>query len=218
MHVNMSPAELLEELEFLFEKYSQELQATTQPYYLARIRGKVDGFEYDPSDILVRETLMEHVGSLPVVATTLYPFIDNKDVNLGEALVMLAIHDIGELVTGDVMTFVKKSDKEKREQKAALQILHASYHDSYQDVESQTSVTAKFAKSIDKITPDIFDCITPAEITIQRYKHYVGIEAGEIMGLLLKHKRPYMLWNPFLTELHEHMYDKLSKKLKAASL
>jgi hypothetical protein len=57
---------LLEKLEFLFQGYSNELRATTQPYQLQRVQAGVDGYTYQPEDALVRETLMEHVGSLPM--------------------------------------------------------------------------------------------------------------------------------------------------------
>jgi HD domain-containing protein len=207
-------AELLEKFEFLFENYSNELRATTQPYQLQRVGDKVTAYKYHPEDILVRETLMEHIGSLPMVAIEFYPYINDASVDLGQALVMLAIHDIGELVTGDEMTFTKKASSKKPEHAAALKLLDASYHDIYEDVESQASQTAKFAKAIDKITPDIYDYLTPADITIQRFRHFVGIEQDEIMDLLLKHKRPYMLWNPFMTEFHKLLYEKIAAKLK----
>ncbi|HEU5379432.1 MAG TPA: HD domain-containing protein [Ktedonobacteraceae bacterium] len=136
---------------------------------------------------------MEHVGSLPMVATAFYPFIDDPDVDLGKALTMLAIHDIDELITGDEMTFTKSKDSKSPEMEAARKLLHPYYHNMYEDVEHQDSQTAKFAMAIDKITPDLFDYLTPVDISIWRFKHFVGIEPEEIMGLLLKHKRPYML-------------------------
>ena len=109
MKASKTAHELLEELEFLFEKYSQELRASTQPYYLAKVAGTVKDYAYHPEDILVRESLMEHVGSLPMVATAFFPFIKDEGVDLGDSLIMLAIHDIWELVTGDEMTFTKKA-------------------------------------------------------------------------------------------------------------
>ncbi len=214
MKASKDYAELLDELEFLFEKYSQEMRATTQPYHLAKVREHVKGYKYHPDDTIVRENLMEHVGSLPVVATTFYPYINDEGVDLGGALTMLAIHDIGELMTGDEMTFTKKASSKDPEHEAALHLLHPVYHAIYEDVESQTSKTAKFAKAIDKITPDIFDYLTPADITAWRFKHFVGIEANEIIDLIVKHKRPYMLWNPFMTEFHKVLLDRLAKKLK----
>lgn len=206
---------LLEEIEFLFEKYSNELRATTQPYQLRRVQDGVASYRYHPDDTLVRETLMEHVGSTPVVATAFYPYIDDQAVDLGQSLAMLAIHDIGELLEGDVMTFVKKDSAKDPEHAAALSLLHPFYHDLYNDVESQTSQSAKFAKAIDKITPDIVDYLTPADITVWRFKHFVGIGPDEIVPLIEKKKRPYMLWNPFMTEFHSLLLDRLAAKIAA---
>lgn len=208
---------LLKELEFLFEKYSQELRATTQPYYLRKVAKHVPDYAYHPEDILVRETLMEHVGSLPVVAAAFYPHINDAGVDLGQALLMLAIHDIGELITGDEMTFIKKESAKEPERQAALSLLHKYYHDAYHDVESQTSPSAKFAKAVDKITPDILDYLSPASVTLWRYRHFVGIEPDAIVGLIEAKKRPYMLWNPFMTEFHTLLLYRLGKKLAAAA-
>lgn len=209
-----SAENLLKELEFLFERYSQELRATTQPYYLAKIRGNVKDYKYHPEDILVRETLMEHVGSLPMVATAFYPYIKDDNVDLGKALIMLAIHDIGELMTGDEMTFIKKLDGKEAERQAALKLLHKSYHDAYDDVESQTSQSAKFSKAIDKVTPDIVDYLSPVDITIWRYRHFCKTEPEDIVDLIVKFKRPYMLWSPFMTEFHKLLMDKMTAKIK----
>lgn len=206
---------LLEELEFLFEGYSNELRTTTQPYQLSRIQTKVDGYEYYPDDILTRETLIEHVGSLPMLAAAFYPYIADEEVDLGKALRMLAIHDIGELITGDESVFTKKADSKIKEKEAALKLLNPIYHEDLEDIENQTSKSAKFAKAIDKINPDIIDLLTPAEITISRYKHYVGVEPDEIIDLIIKFKRPYMLWNPFMTEFHKLLMSKLEEKLSS---
>lgn len=208
----------LSELEFLFEKYSLELRATTQPFYLKQTIKQLPGYTYAPEDPLVRETLMEHIGSLPMVATAFYPYLNDPEVDLGASLTMLAIHDIGELITGDEMTFTKKSSAKDSEREAALSLLHASYHDIYDQVENQTNASAKFAKAVDKITPDIYDYLTPAEITIWRFKHFVGIEPEEIIPLIELKKRPYMLWNPFMTEFHTLLLGKLADKIKKETM
>lgn len=207
-----SPEKFLEELEFLFAGYSKELRATTQPFIYARMSKRLNR-AYDPADELIRETLMEHVGSLPVLAVAMYPYINDPEVDLGHALELLAIHDIGELTTGDDITFTKERSSKDAEREAALKLLHPMYHKAYDEMESRQTKTAQFAKAIDKINPDILDYLTPAEITIPRYKHFVGVEADDIVGLIVKHKRPYMLWNPFMTEFHILLMDKLAKKL-----
>lgn len=183
------------------------------PYHLEKIKKRVKGYQYHPYDTVVREPLIEHIGSLPMVATAFFPFIGDKDVDLGQSLIMLAIHDIGELITGDEITFTKKASSKNSEYQAAISLLHSSYHDIYDDVETQSSKSAKFAKAIDKITPDIMDYLTPADITIWRFKHFVGIEPDQIIPVMLKHKRPYMLWNPFMIEFHKLLYEKLATKL-----
>lgn len=94
-----------------------------------------------------------------------------------------------------------------------MKLLDPYYHKIYDDAENKISQSAKFAKAIDKITPDILDYLTPADITITRYKHFVGIEKDEIVDTIVKHKRPYMLWNPFMTEFHICLIQKLSEKL-----
>lgn len=208
---------LLEELEFLFEKYSEELRATTQPYYLRKITSQVSDYIYHPTDTLVRETLMEHVGSLPMVAIAFYPYIKDSQVDLGRALTMLAIHDIGELITGDEMTFTKKASAKAPEREAAMSLLHNSYHDIYDEMEMQKSRTAEFAKAIDKITPDILDYLTPGAITLERYKHYVGSHPLEIVPLIKAKKRPFMEWNPFMTEFHDALLVRIEAKLKEAA-
>jgi len=205
---------ILNNVVFLFERYSLERRATTQPYLLQTAQKTVKDYTYQPEDELVRETLMEHVGSLPVLATALFPYIDDPAVNLGDGLTMLAIHDIGELITGDEMTFTKLESAKDPERTAAYKLLDSSYHGLYDDAEAKGTATAKFAKAIDKITPDIFDYLTPVDVTIWRYKHFVGVEPGKIIPTIVKHKRPYMLWNPFMTSFHEHLMEQLAIKLQ----
>jgi hypothetical protein len=214
MVANTHIQEVLAKVEFLFEKYSLERRATTQPYLLNKVKETVKDYTYQPDDELVRETLMEHVGSTPVVATTLFPYLEDNEVNIGDSLTMLAIHDIGELITGDEITFTKKASSKNPEYEAALKLLNPIYHKIYDDLETKTSKSAKFAKAIDKITPDIMDYLTPADITVWRFKHFVGIEADQIIDMIVQHKRPYMLWNPFMTEFHTHLIEKLRNKLE----
>lgn len=207
--------DILDQIEFIFERYSLERRATTQPYLLRVVEGQIKDYTYHPDDELVRETLIEHIGSLPMLATALYPYIDDSEVDLGKSLIMMAIHDIGELITGDEMVFTKSANSHAAERKAALKLLNPIYHEAYNDAETKNSKSAKFAKSIDKINPDIIDYLTPPEITKWRYKKYVGIEPDQIIDTIVKHKRPYMLWNPFMTDFHVFLMEQLDKKLSA---
>lgn len=199
---------------FLYEGYSKEHRASTQPFHLQKVQQLIKNYKYDCKDFLIREPLIEHSGSLPIVATTIYPYINNPDVDLGRALVMLAIHDIGELTTGDEITFTKTSDKGVSEREEALKLLPESFHDIYLEIEGRTSDTARFAKAIDKITPDFVDLMTPAEITIDRMKIFANTKPTQIVPVIKKFKHPYMVWNPFMKKLHLELLRQLDKKLK----
>ncbi|MFK7803511.1 MAG: HD domain-containing protein [Anaerolineae bacterium] len=209
-----TPAELLDQIIFLYKGYSNEHRATTQPFHLERARNNVDGYVYGVEDLIVREPLIEHSGSLPIVATAIYPYINAPAVNLGDALTMLAIHDIGELIVGDDMTFTKKPETADAEQAHALELLPESLHEAYLDIEERRTESALFAKAIDKITPDIIDVMTPAEVTIKRFRHFVGIGPDEIVPLIKEFKHPYMVWNGFMIDLHLEILDRLDKMLR----
>ena len=209
-----TPAETLDHILFLYAGYSTEHRATTQPFHLERAKNNVREYRYEVEDLLVREPLIEHSGSLPIVATAIYPYIDAPAVNLGDALTMLAIHDIGELVVGDDMTFTKSKEVAEDEQAHALKLLPETFHEAYLDIEALRTESARFAKSVDKITPDIIDVMTPAEVTIKRFKHFVGKEPREIVPLIREFKHGYMVWNDYMTELHSEVLDRLDAKLR----
>jgi len=174
----------------------------------------VKDYVYEVEDLIVREPLIEHSGSLPIVATAIYPYINAPAVNLGDALTMLAIHDIGELIVGDDMTFTKNKNGAAAEQAHALRLLPESLHAAYIDIEERRTDSARFAKSVDKITPDIIDVMTPAEVTIKRFRHFVGIEPDEIVPMIKEFKHPFMVWNGFMTALHAEVLDRLDAKLR----
>ncbi len=205
----------LDELIFLYEHYSKEHRACTQPFHLEKVRAHVKDYEYKFDDLLVREPLIEHSGSLPVFATTLFPHIDNPNVDLGRALIMLAIHDIGELRVGDEITFTKKKDNGE-ERKHALELLHKSFHQAYIEMEELQSDTARFAKAVDKMTPDIVDMLAPAEVTIERYEKFTHKKPSEIVPMIKEFKHPYMVWNDFLTNLHLEVLRRVDEKLRTS--
>lgn len=202
----------LSEIIFLYSKYSTEHRANTQPFHLQKIIKQFKNYKYNCKDLIIREPLIEHTGSLPIIATAIYPYINNKNVNLGKALIMLAIHDIGELVVGDEITFTKKENNNEKIQ--ALKLLPKQFHSIYLEMEERKSYTAKFAKAIDKMTPDIIDLITPPKITIERYKVLINKNSNEIVSTIKQFKLPYMIWNEFLKNLELEIFDQLNTKLK----
>lgn len=206
--------EVLDHIIFLYERYSCEHRASTQPFHLQKIQKLVKNYQYECHDLLVREPLIEHSGSLPIIATTVYPHINDANVDLGKALIMLAIHDIGEIVVGDEITFLKKTKSSTSEKSEALKILPPEFHETYLEMEDRKSTTARFAKAIDKIAPDIVDLMTPIEITVQRYKIMVNKGPDQIIATIKEFKHPYMIWNDFMKNLHLEILSRLDTKLK----
>ena len=207
-------SETLDKIIALYKGYSEEHRASTQPFHLSKVKNLIKNYEYKTDDLLVREPLIEHTGSLPVVATAIYPHIENPNVDLGRALIMLAIHDIGELGVGDEITFTKKNENAAGEKDFALKLLDPSLHLIYLEMEERTTDTARFAKAVDKMTPDIVDLMTPVDVTVARYKAFTKKEPQEIVALIKEFKHPYMLWNDFMTKLHLEILQRINTNLE----
>ncbi len=160
-------AKILDDLIVQTEGYSKVFRKSTQPYILQRLKSKYPDQKFDFEDEVIRKSLIEHVGSLPIIASFLHPYLDHL-VDLGKVLTILAIHDIGEIKLGDELTFTKQKSKENEEFEIGLSLLHPNYHDLYQEEFEMSTLEAKFAKSIDKIAPDILDYIVGEDYSIAR--------------------------------------------------
>jgi putative hydrolases of HD superfamily len=199
---------VLESLVQLLTKYSAVYRKSTQPFTYEKVKGCFPNANFNFNNILIRESLLEHVGSLPIIAATIHPYLERK-VDLGKVLIMLSIHDIGETLIGDDLAFTKDHSC-KYEQETALKILHNNYHNIYREFEDKTSGEALFANSVDKIVPDIYDLVCGREYTINRLVAQANWNPEDVIDKIRRYKRPFMLWSPFLTKLHDEIFLKLS--------
>lgn len=197
-------------IESLLKGYSTVRRATVQPYYYDEYIKRHTDYQYDPADPIVRESLLEHVGMLPIIATYLHPHLETE-VDLGHVLKLLAIHDIGEVTTGDTPVFKKQGDEDEQERLAALDLLHPDYHVVYQEYITLETNEAKFAKSVDKLSPDLYDVLTDYKINSIRLACFTDNQPHEIPNLIRKHKSPYMRWNAFLKDFHDGLIGKLEE-------
>lgn len=198
------------ELAFLLENYALVQRASVNQYRWATKREKDNTYAYTPRELDIHETLLEHVGMLPVLATYFHPYLE-EDVDLGQTLTILAIHDIGELIDGDTNVFIKQTSQADQENKIALNLLHDQYHDLYNEFELLKTNEAKFAKSVDKIAPDIFDVLTDTEVTIERLREYAALEPNEIASTIENKKSPYMQWSTFFSAFHAELIEDLKQ-------
>jgi len=211
--MNKSFAKILSEVELLLDGYTRELRTSVQPY---KYKIKVEmspNYVYSPSDEDIRESLVEHVGVLPILATYFHQYV-TEPVNLGKALEMLAIHDIGEIIVGDKSVFLKQQDESEDETREALKILPVKQHSPYLEFKELKTNEAKFARSIDKIAPDIFDLLCPADLTVKRLKYFAHLEAKDIVDTVEKIKSPYMGWSVFFKEFHASVISRLREILE----
>jgi len=185
--------------------YSSVHRKSIQPFTKIKIAKQFPDYHDDFDHEIILERLLEHVGCLPVIATYLHPYMDHA-VDLGRSLVMIAIHDIGELTVGDELTFLKASDQGEEEFAAAMATLHDNYKALYSEMDILQSNEARFVKSIDKMAPDIFDYLCGEQYSIRRMERQAGWTSEAAMKNVRDKKRPYMEWSPFLVTLHDHLF------------
>ena len=192
----MNIVELVQRLSDLQDSYSLEKRnlITIDKYQDLLKTGVVD--KVDLNNPVLQETLMEHVGHLPILATYLHPHIEySQTINLGKVLMMLALHDIGETVVGDVYTYHKTDIDDKKEFEAAIKLIHPSQVDVYREYEDMKTLESQFAKAVDALAP-LIHSISITQLTLDHaYKHSVTIDMIE------EHKTKYFLFDEVLKEV-----------------
>lgn len=163
---------------------------------------------YDLEDTQYREPLLEHVGHLPIIATFLYPYLENREhVNLGETLAILAVHDIGETIEGDIFHFNKSNVQEEEESSAAKRILDKMYHEFINAFEKLDTNEAKFAYSVDKIAPKLHHISMPNEHLKKYFAHY------NFSPMKIRDKQiQFYEWDGFLKGFFLGIIDRLESK------
>lgn len=196
---------IFNELVDLHKKYYAVHRRTISLDKYSELENKKQNIKLDHN--MLRESLLEHVGSLPVVATFLYPYLENKkEIDLGKVLKMLAIHDIGEIIVGDGHPHQKTDDFIETEYQAAIQLLPKEYHALLDEYEEWKTLEAKFAKSVDVFTTFLSDQVLPSEFVRKRLRAH-GFSWEEIL------EKRYQIyeWDKFLKELFEVVVKRYQK-------
>lgn len=190
----------------------QNLTTLTQRY-MSTYRGNINYEKYQHFAELmwdeisfdkerVRESLICHVGHLPIIASYLHPYIQHSDeVDLWLALQMLAIHDIGETIVGDVITVDKDraEQAQNEEDAAAKSLLNEQQFALYQEYSNPTTLSGRYAKSIDKLAGRLMYTISDPAVEKARYQHFwFSLDS-------LERYAPYMLRDDFLVEFYAHL-------------
>lgn len=166
-------------------------------------------------DIKRQESTAEHTWHMSMMAIALGPYLKNK-IDLMRVLKLVAVHDIGEAIVGDVPAFSQNhSDKYEIEEKAVLKIAESLpvasqkevvdlYHE-YQAKESKEALLVKMLDVIDVIFQHLVsDISTWSE--------------EEFTFNLQKHSEKYFKEEPLMLKLYNEIHEKLEKKVKKAKL
>lgn len=103
-----------------------------------------------------RESVAEHSWMMTVMAFFMRD--EFPDADMDKVIEMCIIHDLGEAFTGDIPTFEKTKEDEKREEDLLsdwIKTLPAGYAEKmqllYEEMEEQKTQEAKIYKAIDKL-------------------------------------------------------------------
>lgn len=103
-----------------------------------------------------RESVAEHSWMMTVMAFFMRD--EFPDVDMDKVIEMCIIHDLGEAFTGDIPTFEKTKEDEKREEDLLsdwIKTLPSGYAEKmqllYEEMEEQNTQEAKIYKAIDKL-------------------------------------------------------------------
>ncbi len=206
-NVYQTVSEVYDEILNLYKNYcmTHRRVISLDKYLVAK---EVGVFEQDkPDQKIIIESLLEHVGVLPIVATFLYPHLHNKDkIDFGKVLLMLAIHDIGETVNGDLHPHRKTEKDIFNEQEAAKNLLNKRYHETYDEFENQQTLEAKFAKAVDVFSTFLADLFLPTDLVKERLKIY-----DFSWQLFEEKRRSVFMWDFFLNELFDEIIERYKK-------
>lgn len=199
---NKTVPEIVDDLITLQNNYATTYRfINTLERYEALISSKIiDKIDY--SIEATREPLIEHVGHLPIIAVYLHQYVEHKkNIDLGEVLTMLAVHDIGETEVGDVFAFSKVSADEDAERKAAKKILPPYLYKYFEEFEKSKTINSKFAKSCDSIAPALHTLSLPPKIALERSERF-GYNLKDIAT-----KKSHYEWDSVLSEVFDYIFN-----------
>ncbi len=160
-----------------------------------------------------RESVAEHAWRLSLMAFLLNPYLTTP-VDLERVFKLIAVHDLVEIKTGDIPSFVEVQDKTAREM-VAMQHLKSRLpaplgHELYQlwlEYEMGATDEARFAKALDKIESDI-----------SHYESDIATWIEEEQSMRFYHMDPYCTFDPAMQRLKDLVKKRCIVKLAKAGI
>lgn len=121
---------------------------------------KVIRYHHTRSEVIDTESVAEHVYGMYALADYFLPLEQTSSWNYSRIQQMALYHDIDEILTGDMIGYLKTDADRAKEydaQKEVLELLpeisKAIAESCLKEYEEQTTFESKFVKAIDKIEP-----------------------------------------------------------------
>ncbi len=115
------------------------------------------------------ESVAEHIYSTQMLAIAIHSEYNYSDIDLGKVIFLLAIHELGEIIIGDLTQFqISKEEKKKIEHEAVHKLLKnliscENLEKLFIEFEEQKSKEAFFAYQCDKLECDLQSCLYDEE-------------------------------------------------------
>lgn len=208
--MSITPQELLEEIVKAQTDYATIIRKTLSlpRYHMAVKQGILNPQDY--FNEIVRESDLEHIGHLPLLATMIHPHLENRDkVDLGQALLYLALHEAPERIVGDVLHEDKNQDYHDSELAAARELYSGHYHhyfEFYEDFHFIRNFSARFAHSIDRLAATVYYELHHPQTRIPRWQE-LGLTVEKI-----KNTKKDMVWDKTLEDLFDHIVAEIDRQ------
>lgn len=157
-----------------------------------------------------RESVAEHSWRVVLMAYFLKDEFPEVDIN--KVMLMCAIHDLGEIFTGDIPTFKKtKEDEEKEEQLLNdwVASLPSPYCEElkelYKEMDERKTTEAKLYKALDSL-----------EAVIQHNESDISTWEPHEYDLNLTYAFDRVTFSPYMQALRQAIYEETEQKIKDA--
>jgi 5'-deoxynucleotidase YfbR-like HD superfamily hydrolase len=196
--------ELVDEIFKVQKEYARIHRYIISPwrYEQALNEGLIKSNELSSS--VIRESVLEHIGHLPALATIIYPYLARVgEVDLARTLLYLSIHEAPERITGDKISTHKTSIDDEEELAAARQIFSGKcekYLALYEDYHFIRNIDAQFAMSVDKLAPFFFyDFFEP------KFRRFYWKPNGVTWEALYARQTKLMDWDSTIRGLYDYI-------------
>lgn len=119
-----------------------------------------------------RESVADHTLQL-IMLSSLFKRVLDLNINEVKLIEMLLVHDLGEIIIGDITEIEREHDTKNKEEKSAVQLIFEElssdngdyYYMLWKEMNDRKTYLAKYAHEIDKI-----DAVIKAKMYEDRYK------------------------------------------------